>query len=126
MVGFKPAWFIQVDPTNNFPRYIKTIAPLGKRGSVIGPLEDKHAAARLMQLAEDGFDLCRYYPILVESPNAKACAYKEMGKCPAPCDGSVSMDAYRQLVSLSLRTLVDPRPMLADQEKRMRSAAADL
>jgi len=38
MVGFKPAWFIQVDPTNNFPRYIKTIAPLGKRGSVIGPL----------------------------------------------------------------------------------------
>src|SRR5882724_2202377 len=108
MVGFKPAWFVQVDPTNNFPRYIKTIAPLGKRGLVIGPLEDKHAAARLIQLVEDSFDLCRYYNILVESPNAKACAYKEMGKCPAPCDGSISMSEYRQLVRYSLRLLDDP------------------
>lgn len=126
MVGFRPAWFVHVNPAAGFPRYTKTTDPTVRTGTHLGPLEDKHAAARLMQLAEDGFDLCRYYHILVESPKAKACAYKEMGKCPAPCDGTVSMDAYRQLVALSLQTLIDPRPMLADQEKRMRSAAADL
>src|SRR4051812_39307167 len=126
MVGFKPAWFIQVDATNNFPRYIKTIAPLGKRGMVIGPLEDKHAAARLIQLVEDSFDLCRYYNILVESPNAKACAYKEMDKCPAPCDGTVSMEHYRSGVENSSRVLVRPAEFIAEQDARMQKLAGEL
>jgi len=126
MVGFKPAWFVQVDPTNNFPRYIKTISPLGKRGAILGPLEDKHAAARLIQLVEDSFDLCRYYNILVESPNAKACAYKEMGKCPAPCDGTISMDEYRRGVEQSLQTLIDPANIIAQQTAQMRSLSEQL
>ena len=126
MVGFKPAWFVQVDPANNFPRYIKTIAPLGKRGLVVGPLEDKHAAARLIQLAEDSFDLCRYYNILVESPNAKACAYKEMGKCPAPCDGTITMDEYRQNVERSAQVLVRPQEFIEEQDARMQKLAGEL
>ncbi len=126
MVGFKPAWFIQVDPTNNFPRYIKTIAPLGKRGLVVGPLEDKHAAARLIQLVEDSFDLCRYYNILVESPNTKACAYKEMGKCPAPCDGTISMDEYRRNVERSSQVLVGPEDFVREQDARMQKLAGEL
>jgi hypothetical protein len=131
MVGFRPAWFVHVDPEADFPRYTKTTDPAGRMspsggGTYLGPLEDKHSAGRLAELAEDAFDLCRYYNVLVEAPRGKACAYKEMGKCPAPCDGSVSMGAYRRLVDLSLRTLVDPRPMIADQQKRMRAAAADL
>jgi excinuclease UvrABC nuclease subunit len=126
MVGFRPAWFIQVDPANNFPRYIKTISPLGKRGMVIGPLEDKHAAARLIQLVEDSFDLCRYYNILVASPNAKACAYKEMGKCAAPCDGTVSMEEYRSGVDLSSRILVRPAEFIVEQDARMQKLAGEL
>jgi len=126
MVGFKPAWFVHVDPTNNFPRYIKTIQPLGKRGLVIGPLEDKHAAARLIHLVEDSFDLCRYYNILVESPNAKACAYKEMGKCPAPCDGTISMDEYRGNVQTSSQVLVRPAEFIAEQDARMQKLAGEL
>ena len=86
MVGFKPAWFVQVDPSNNFPRHQDDCAA-GEARQAIGPLEDKHAAARLIQLVEDSFDLCRYYNILVESPNARACAYKEMGKCPGRAMG---------------------------------------
>jgi len=126
MVGFKPAWFVQVDPTNNFPRYIKTIQPLGKHGMVIGPLEDKHAAARLIQLVEDSFDLCRYYNILVESPNARACAYKEMGKCPAPCDGTISMEEYRRNVEQSSQVLVRPDEFIEQQDARMQKLAGEL
>ncbi len=126
MVGFKPAWFVQVDPTNNFPRYIKTIQPLGKHGVVVGPLEDKHAAARLIQLVEDSFDLCRYYNILVESPNAKACAYKEMGKCPAPCDGTISMDEYRRGVERSAQVLIRPEDFVHEQDARMQKLAGEL
>src|SRR3954451_11165654 len=101
MVGFRPAWFVHVNPEARFPRYTKTTDLTIKSGLLIGPVEDKHAAARLMQLAEDSFDLCRYYQVLVEAPHGRACAYKEMGKCPAPCDGSISMEQYRRLVGWS-------------------------
>jgi excinuclease UvrABC nuclease subunit len=126
MVGFRPAWFVHVNPEARFPRYTKTADLTIKTGLLIGPVEDKHAAARLMQLAEDSFDLCRYYQVLVEAPHGRACAYKEMGKCPAPCDGSISMEQYRRMVEWSAQTLVDPAPFVREQQDRMRRAAADL
>ena len=125
MVGFRPAWFVHVNPDTQFPRYVKTI-DLGKPGLLIGPLEDKHSAAGLIELAEDSFDLCRYYNILVEAPNARACAYKEMGKCPAPCDGSVSMEQYRGMVEWSAQSVVEPAALVRDHTRRMQQAAAEL
>jgi excinuclease UvrABC nuclease subunit len=126
MVGFRPAWFVHIDPDAPFPRYVKTINLVGRRGKLIGPIEDKHAAARLIELLEDSFDLCRYYNILVQSPNGLACAYKEMGKCPAPCDGSISMDQYHQMIDWSLRVLNDPKDFVREQTARMQQAAGDL
>lgn len=126
MVGFRPAWFVHVDPDAPFPRYVKTTDLSRTTGVTIGPLEDKHAAARLIELAEDAFDLCRYYNILVDSPNARACAYKEMGKCPAPCDGTISMESYRRLVELSVSALTDPADYVRDQQRRMQQASDEL
>lgn len=125
MVGFRPAWFIHVNPDSQFPRYIKT-TDLSRPGLYIGPVEDKHVAARLIQLVEDLFDLCRYYNLLIEAPNAKACAYKEMGKCPAPCDGSISMEQYRHVIEWSAKTLVDPADFVRMHIRRMQQAAAEL
>jgi excinuclease UvrABC nuclease subunit len=125
MTGFRPAWFVHVNPNASFPRYTKTIDLTTRAGLLMGPVEDKHAAARLIELAEDAFDLCRYYNILVEAPHGKACAYKEMGKCPAPCDGSISLEQYRGLVQWSADTLIDPEPFVRDQSGRMRSAAEE-
>jgi excinuclease UvrABC nuclease subunit len=126
MTGFQPAWFIHVNPDARFPRYTKTIDLDNKTSQLIGPVEDKHAANRLIEDVVDWFDLCRYYNILVESPHATACAYKEMGKCPAPCDGSISMEHYRHMVDWSASTLVDPQPVIQDNALRMKQAAADL
>jgi excinuclease UvrABC nuclease subunit len=126
MVGFRPAWFVHVDPDAQFPRYTKTTDLTKPAGVIVGPVEDKHAAARMMEIIEDAFDLCRYHNILVESPNARACAYKEMGKCPAPCDGSVSLEQYRRLVELSASALVDPADYIRDQTRRMQQAAGEL
>lgn len=126
MTGFQPAWFIHVNPDADFPRYTKTIDPSIKTGMLIGPVEDKHAAARLMEETTDWFDLCRYYNILTQSPHATACAYKEMGKCPAPCDGTISMDQYRRLVQWSAQTIISPEELIRSSTKRMQSAAAEL
>jgi excinuclease UvrABC nuclease subunit len=126
MVGFRPAWFIHVDPAAKFPRYQKTIDLSSRPGALVGPLEDKHAAARLIELIEDAFDLCRFYNLLLEYPNANACAYKGMGKCPAPCDGSISIEQYRRLVDWSVQTLIDPQHAVREHTRRMQQAAADL
>lgn len=125
MLGFEAAWFVHVNPAHRFPRYVKTIDP-AREGVLVGPLEDKHAAARLIELVEDSFDLCRYHNVLVESPNGRACAYKEMGKCPAPCDGSISIEQYHEMIRWSVETLVAPGDMIAGQTRRMKAAAADL
>jgi excinuclease UvrABC nuclease subunit len=125
MLGFEPAWFVHVNPANNFPRYVKTL-DVTRPGILIGPLEDKHAAARFMQLVEDAFDLCRYYNVLVESPRGRACAYKEMGKCPAPCDGTIALEQYRELVRWSSNVAVNPQPFIAEHTRRMEAAATEL
>ena len=125
MVGFRPAWFVHVNPDSPFPRYVKT-TDLSKPGVLLGPVEDKHAAAGLIELVEDAFDLCRYYNILTLAPAGRACAYKEMGKCPAPCDGSISMAQYRLVVEWSARSVVDPAALVRDHTRRMQQAAAEL
>ncbi len=126
MTGFQPAWFIHINPDAQFPRYTKTIDLDIKTGHLIGPIEDKHSAGKLIENIVDWFDLCRYYNILVEAPNAKACAYKEMGKCPAPCDGSISMESYRQTVKWSADAIIEPKELVRDATTRMKQAAAEL
>ncbi len=124
-VGFHPAWFIHVDPDAAFPRYTVT-QRLDAPGRFFGPFDDRRAASKLIERVEDAFDLCRFFNVLGQSPDGLACAYKQMHRCPAPCDGSVSMESYRRMVAWSADTLADPSPRLADLTDRMKSAAADL
>ena len=126
MVGFRPAWFVHVDPDAKFPRWKATTDLAPRPGLLAGPVESKQQAAALIELVEDAFDLCRYYHILVQAPNGQACAYKEMGKCPAPCDGSISVGQYRRLIEWSARVLVDPAETVREQTRRMLQAAGEL
>lgn len=124
LVSSDPAWFIHLDPAHPYPRYVRT-QNLSGPGRYFGPVENRRAAGRLIELVEDCFDLCRYDRILTQSPNGSACAYKSMGRCPAPCDGSISMTNYRQLIDFSARTLQNPAPLIDAQTRRMAAAAAE-
>ncbi len=126
MVGFRPAWFVHVDPDEQFPRYVKTTDLSERGGEYLGPLEDKGDAAKLIELLEDAFDLCRYYNILQQAPHGKPCAYKEMGKCPAPCDNTIGLEQYRRMIELSLRTLIDPGDVIREHTRRMQAAAKEM
>ena len=126
MTGFRPAWFVHVNPQTTFPRYVKTIELHRETGIYLGPLEDKNDAQKLVHLAEGLFDLCRDYSILTQSPNAGPCAWKQMGKCVGPCDGTISLDAYRDLVAYSARVLSDPADHVRAHAHRMKQAAAEM
>jgi len=105
MISWQPAWWISVDPTAAFPRFGRTQNLTDPALHYRGPIPDKTSAGKLIEMLEDVFDLCRYYNILVQAPRGKACAYKEMGKCPAPCDGTVSMEHYRGQIAAALAIL---------------------
>jgi excinuclease UvrABC nuclease subunit len=133
------AWFVHVDPDAQFPQWIRTSlsgpgarfgtqAEPEARGVLLGPFPDKDSAGRFIELVIDAFDLCREYPLLVQAPKARACPYKEMGRCPAPCDGSEPLPSYRLRTRRAVETLVGG---LADMRTRLladmagASAAAD-
>ena len=124
------AWFVQCDPQAAFPEFTKTAHPLLRPGSTIvhiGPFPEKHAAGRYIDMLEDSFDLCRYHHVLVQSPHGSACAYKEMGRCPAPCDGTVSMDHYRSQVHEAIEFARTPLDQWrASEELEMNQASASL
>ncbi len=125
-VAFSPAWFVGVNVNTEFPRFeIRKILRDGD--DHLGPFATRNDATRFIQILEDAFDLCRYYDILQQAPHGEACAYYEMGKCPAPCDGTVSMESYRAQIRAAWDFAAgDRRPHLDALEQRMRQAAADL
>jgi hypothetical protein len=126
MLGMRPAWFVHVNPDTTYPRYVKTIDPTGRTGRYFGPIDDKHAAQKLVHTMENLFDLCRDYSILTQSPRAGPCPWKQMNKCVGPCDGSIDLEAYQQLVAFSASVLADPLDYIREQTRRMRQAAAEL
>lgn len=129
------AWFVHIDPGEPFPRWrrlatseLATPAPLGTAADAVllGPIRDKHACQRAIDELNDLFDLCRYHHILVQAPEAQACAYKELGKCPAPCDGSEPMDEYRARVREAVAFWRDPAAWRGHAERAMSQAAGEL
>ncbi|MEZ6232719.1 MAG: hypothetical protein R3B68_00885 [Phycisphaerales bacterium] len=132
------AWFLHLDPAAANPVWRKTnlcdvAQPSRGDGAsmrallatLVGPLPNKDAAGRFGEAIDDVFDLCRFPKELALAPRGTACAYKEMGKCPAPCDGSESIGSYRARVGEALDALRRGAASRAEPiERRMQEAAA--
>lgn len=124
-VGFGPCWFVHVDPTAAAPRFQAGKLVRGGPGVDIGPMATQADAGRLIEILEDAFDLCRYHHILLQAPHGRPCAYLDMGKCPAPCDGRVSMVQYREMIADALAFACGRRDgRFQHWDRAMREAAA--
>jgi len=123
-VGFGPCWFVHVDPTAGIPRFQVGKLLRSPPGVDLGPFATQADAGRFIEILEDAFDLCRYYNILQQVPRGQPCAYFDMGKCPAPCNGSISMDRYREMIGRALAFACgDRQGAYADWTSAMRAAA---
>lgn len=99
LLGFGPAEFIRIDPSAATPRFTVTRELRGDGARYLGPLPTRKAADTWIDMLADLFDLCRYYDILEKAPHGEACAYFDMGKCPAPCDGTIGLNVYRDMIA---------------------------
>ncbi len=79
-----------------------TSLELSKNERVVGPCLTNKSAQQLGESLDDVFELCRYPNELALAPHGTPCAYKEMGRCPAACDGSEPMHAYHQRFALAI------------------------
>ena len=123
---FRGHW-ISVDPGAAHPRFDAADRPMGSPHACFGPLPDARSARRYIEMLEDLFDLCRYHHILMQAPHGQACAYKQMERCPAPCDGTISLDQYRAQIARAVAFLRgDHEAVMARLRQRMKEAAGAL
>jgi excinuclease UvrABC nuclease subunit len=127
LLSWKPAWFVHVDPDEAYPHFGRTRDVLASPGRDVGPFETARSAEKFIEIVQDAFDLCRDIQCLRRSPAAARCAYGQMGRCMSPCDGSVSMDEYRQAAALAADFAAGLRARRIEQLKdRMRAEAREL
>ncbi len=125
MVAVKPPWFVRVDCDEQFPHFARTRDVLGAGGQAVGPLPTSKAGDQFVQVLQDAFDLCRDIKCLRTSPNGQPCAYAQMGRCLSPCDGTIAMADYRQVVQAAARFAAgDRQPRRDELTEQMRQVAA--
>lgn len=124
------AHLVVIDPADPQPHFHRidatdTRAATSASLATFGPFDEKSRADRWIESIEDAFDLCRYPRELRSAPAGRPCAYKEIGRCAAPCDGSVPMSWYRDRVIDAIRVLDDEASEIERIEAHMKQLAAD-
>ncbi|HVP11895.1 MAG TPA: hypothetical protein VMV94_12005 [Phycisphaerae bacterium] len=126
-IAFGPAWFLCVNLADRTPRLVPVKETASGGVEAIGPFPTRRDVEEWQHMLEDAFDLCRYYHILEQAPHGQACAYFDMGKCPAPCNGSIPLEAYRRMMADALAFSAGHRqPRLAVLQESMQAAARSL
>jgi excinuclease UvrABC nuclease subunit len=126
-IAFGPAWFLHLQPDARVPE-LRVTERIGRdAGEFIGPFPSRAAAQATRDTMWDLFDQCRFPEQVRQAPHGQRCAYAEMGRCDAPCDGGAPLPRYAERVCDSWRFMQgDAAGWRADAERRMRAAAAEL
>ena len=125
MPAWRPAWFVHVDPGEKFPHFVRTRKVLEARGRYFGPFGSGRSADQFVAGIQDAFDLCRDYRCLGQSPNGELCSYGQMGRCLAPCNGTISMDGYRRVITRAIEFASGRREELRSELRRRMESAAE-
>ena len=127
LLSWRPAWFVHINPVERFPHFSRTSDVGQASGQYFGPFENGRSAERFISAIVDAFRLCRDVRCLRQSPNATRCSYGQMGRCLSPCDGTISMDAYRLAIAEAANFAAGHRQAMRDDiQQSMKQAAVQL
>lgn len=125
-IAFGPAYFLNVDWDRAVPELRVTERIWCQPGQFIGPWASVKAAQEALHGLWDLFDLCRYPEQVSRAPHGTRCAYAEMGRCDAPCDGSVPLAAYLERCRAAWRFAAGGvQPWIGAAAAEMQRAAAE-
>lgn len=94
--------------------------------ATLGPLWSRRAAEQVADALAEVAPMRRCTVRMSGGTRLPACALKELGRCLAPCDGTVDQDGYAPAVAAVAAAMTgDPAAAVAAIESRMRRAAAD-
>ena len=103
-----------------FPRLSIVRAVRDDGATYFGPFHRRQAAEDVVLAIYDGFPIRQCSPRLSVRHPVNACALAGMGRCSAPCDGSVSPEAYAIIVEQVRSALSsDVRPAVAGVSERL-------
>ncbi len=94
LVSFGPAWFLHVDWARAIPEIAVTERIWCTPGEFLGPWPTHKPCQEALAGLWDLFDLCRYPEQVQKAPHGTRCAYADMGRCDAPCDGAAPVPVY--------------------------------
>jgi excinuclease UvrABC nuclease subunit len=125
MLAWKRPRFVAVDCDEAFPHFAITQDALAAGGERVGPFPTAKSAEQFVQNVQDTFDLCRDIKCLRAAPNGQPCSYAQMGRCGSPCDGTMSMDDYRQIVRKAAEFAAGDHQTIAAKLTEEMAAAAE-
>ena len=112
--------YLKLDPTEAYPR-LKLVhrAKADDHCTYVGPFGNSARARLAKEALEDVFPIRRCTTAMRTGTRFAPCALADMGRCPAPCDGRVDPEGYRELTEALLSGLRAPGTMLAVLDRRM-------
>lgn len=108
-----------------FPRLSVVRAVRDDDATYFGPCRGRQAVEDVILAIYDGFPIRQCSPRLSPRRPVNACALASLGRCCAPCDGSVSPSQYAEVVEQVRRALsTDLRPAVTGVSRRLRRLIA--
>lgn len=103
-----------------FPRLSLVAAVRDDRATYFGPFGSRRAAEDVVLAIYDGFPLRQCTARLSPARPSPACALAGLGRCGAPCDGTMTPEAYAAVVD-AVRTVfsADVRPAVRGVQERL-------
>lgn len=108
-----------------FPRISIARTPGDDDALVFGPLPGRRAADALLEAVQDAAPIRRCTFRIRRAQDHPSCMLKDIGRCGAPCDGTIDAATYAAQVR-DARALLegDPTPVLESLRVRMAALAA--
>jgi len=108
-----------------YPRLAVVRRLIDDGGTYLGPFGSARTAQAAMAAVHEAVPLRQCTQRLSISRTSPACVLAGMGRCPAPCEGGVSVDDYAPVAGAALDLMTgDPRPLLDAVRRRMASLSA--
>ena len=90
----------------------------------LGPFTSRRAADRAAEALAETLPLRTCTQTLTRTLKQSACVLADLGRCPAPCTGGISVEDYADIVDEARQVLsTDPEPAVAALNRRMNALA---